>query len=634
MHSESKGGEYSAASGAVEEGAAEMHMVHEEKPPVREEESPPPPSWNGSVPSSVVEDGASELVDKEAGSSTSLTEKHSNEYLERKTLKMRNGQSLTRHAAPDCVNKPINPVQRLLTIRCDHPELVAREDVLAAVKKFQLSPDQRVTWEGFAEPQAIVFLFTPSFATMLQNDASLVGDIVQTMNQQVSPKRAKALYTHIVVACVDGISPPPEMISCARDRISQEGFSVLHGPLADTLSPLWASDAHRLLSDSPTSPSIQSSITFRPDPDDLPQVTLPLANTLFKTGRRSMLNVSEWRLGTQDDDFKCCKSHERTNVNVKLYHHLMGSLPEVYIPAIPLTPARQIKNGLGNIVRTLDFCNGIEEKVGPASQELEPTVTEFLEVFKKEPTHIGVWALVIPEKAKHDPNSSSLLVEWDSVKARWKPDSDADATHFGYVAYWISKGATFCRVLSGGGGWGAKQGLLSLDPQKTYDEIPEARFDFSYGSMEEQQASALGNVAQEGSFVQFFAAHPSRPQSTQEFSNGPATRSSIIFGSVPSTVDDITSAQPFANVPEGKQLYDLRLGQFGFVSESGLFIHHGSRNVNAALAQDASVGPGLGEHFTKIDLPYSYLRMDFAGTAVQRRIDSGPGPIPIRRVAV
>jgi hypothetical protein len=46
-------------------------------------------------------------------------------------------------------------------------------------------------------------------------------------------------------------------------------------------------------------------------------------------------------------------------------------VPTSYIPGIPLTPARAIVNGLGNIVRKLKFDDGL---IGPASQELEASV--------------------------------------------------------------------------------------------------------------------------------------------------------------------------------------------------------------------------------------------------------------------
>lgn len=178
--------------------------------------------------------------------------------------------------------------------------------------------------------------------------------------------------------------------------------------------------------------------------------------------------------------------------------------------------------------------------------------------------------------------------------------------------------------MSGGGGWGAKQGLLSLDPQTTYTEIPEARFDFSQGTMAEQQASALGNLAQEGAFIQFFAAYDKHIQGEPVRFDHVATRGSIVLGSVPSTVDDIAPSQTLVAPPEGEKLYHLKSGHFGFVSESGVFVHHGFKKPNVGSNPDPLHVPS--EHFTKIDLPHSYMYRDFLW---QR---TNPGNRLIRRV--
>jgi len=163
--------------------------------------------------------------------------------------------------------------------------------------------------------------------------------------------------------------------------------------------------------------------------------------------------------------------------------------------------------------------------------------------------------------------------------------------------------------VSGGGGWGAKQGLLSLDPQTTYDAIPEARYDYSEGTLEEQQASALGKIAQEGDSIQFFVAHTRKYHDASKLS-GKAKgqlRKSIVFGAIPSTIDDIPGPQNTDGTaldPNIKPLH-IRVGHFGYVSESGMFLHYGPQK-NKGSKEPVSV-----ESYTKIDLPYSYLYKDF-----------------------
>ncbi len=63
--------------------------------------------------------------------------------------------------------------------------------------------------------------------------------------------------------------------------------------------------------------------------------------------------------------------------------YMQKRVPTSYIPGIPLTPARAIVNGLGNIVRKLKFDNGL---IGPASQELEASVDTALKSMEFQTT--------------------------------------------------------------------------------------------------------------------------------------------------------------------------------------------------------------------------------------------------------
>lgn len=175
--------------------------------------------------------------------------------------------------------------------------------------------------------------------------------------------------------------------------------------------------------------------------------------------------------------------------------------------------------------------------------------------------------------------------------------------------------------MSGGGGWGAKQGLLSLDPQTTYKTVNEARFDFSSVSLEEQQASALGNIAHPNAVIQFFLANGemiSRPlpdtfqgnepvEASQKRTYADMFQTATVFGAVPSTVDIIPTFESPASVTTPGDSIEFRKGLFGAVSESGMYY-------------DSTVPKDIisGEHVTrpvaistKIDLPYSYLFRDY-----------------------
>jgi hypothetical protein len=147
--------------------------------------------------------------------------------------------------------------------------------------------------------------------------------------------------------------------------------------------------------------------------------------------------------------------------------------------------------------------------------------------------------------------------------------------------------------VSGGGGWGPKEGLLSLDPQTSYDIPSEARFDFSSGTLEEAQASALGNIVQAGGSIQFFAAlHPTSDHLPQKSTR----KNALTFGAVPSKADEF-GLPPNGDESEleGENLSFL-WDQFGCVSESGMFLQYRGEASQKWLANT-----------TKVDLPYSVV---------------------------
>jgi len=170
--------------------------------------------------------------------------------------------------------------------------------------------------------------------------------------------------------------------------------------------------------------------------------------------------------------------------------------------------------------------------------------------------------------------------------------------------------------VSGGGGWGVKQGLLSLDPQTTYSTVNEARFDFSTGTIEEQQSSALGNIAQANSLIQFFIADSEkllrrsildeRSRARDVFQDG------TVVGTAPSTIDEIPQEEPLPVNGSSKLRHRNRriffqAGRFGAVSESGLYL---SSNVVKSDSEQPVMSREGHLINTKIDFPYSYIFRD------------------------
>lgn len=154
--------------------------------------------------------------------------------------------------------------------------------------------------------------------------------------------------------------------------------------------------------------------------------------------------------------------------------------------------------------------------------------------------------------------------------------------------------------------------MLSLDPQTTYSTIAESRFDFSEGSLEEQQASALGNLAQEGAFIQFLVAD-SNITPVDFYSrvklHTDATRRSTVIGVVPSTVDEMAPISEDNGSSKADKPLEVRiwLGHFGCVSESGMFIKRSNPSPSLDQVNSSKTAELFPPIDTKVDLPFSYI---------------------------
>lgn len=186
-------------------------------------------------------------------------------------------------------------------------------------------------------------------------------------------------------------------------------------------------------------------------------LTLPLANTLFQTGRLSTVA----RAGV-------CKGPAGGLImfgsNRGERHSFGGgwdTVTRVYkidipseaglqvnfgarLPLFPLTKPRKVFSCVGNILREVEAENG---KTGyPASRELEQAVGAYL---SSQPDHVRkqklhIFAYITPDISPLPPQGLGTI---------------------GVDPWELHEGAKLRRVVSGGGGWGKKMGLLSLDPQ-------------------------------------------------------------------------------------------------------------------------------------------------------------------------
>ncbi|KAF2834227.1 hypothetical protein M501DRAFT_1020950 [Patellaria atrata CBS 101060] len=334
------------------------------------------------------------------------------------------------------------------------------------------------------------------------------------------------------------------------------------------------------------------------------EVQVPLANTIFQTGKEAAMFLTTW---TKDPSTGIRRSHERdlTSVTVQ-YPFLLSRNPTFAASLVPLTAPRVIRTGMGNIVRTLAE-NDSHAQPMPASKELEEAVARFFRDRRLQPQQLSVWALIVPSVIQ----SQVSLRGPQNVNGKISPgptEEDPDA----YCWYLLRQGARLHRVLGGGGGWGKKAGLLSLDPSSSYaiESLNESSgMAFADESWYEDEIQALKNVTTTGDIIQFFttlADHGTTTDVETNITDSESRRTDsgsmkVDFGVVPSSIDSPFRISPTElNHIEQKNVVFLP-GRFGAFSERGLGLHISRgypENEESKTTQ------------TKVDVPFARFSMD------------------------
>ncbi|KAK5053359.1 hypothetical protein LTR84_002333 [Exophiala bonariae] len=200
-------------------------------------------------------------------------------------------------------------------------------------------------------------------------------------------------------------------------------------------------------------------------------LTLPVANTFFVNGSRATLVEDTWRVTLQHSSTESEGKHDTlaTNISHEQRKDLQSAtidaafqydaIGQSILPLTPLTKRRAITKAMGNVVTEIKTG----ATVVPASSELEKSVSDYIGK-NSEATSAGpllIYASVIPQFGAQfaDPDSNLLLTlppqslqlqSWSMINNR-------------------NRCTRLFRVTGGGGGWGKKQGLLSLDPAVDFD---------------------------------------------------------------------------------------------------------------------------------------------------------------------
>ncbi|TKA35496.1 hypothetical protein B0A54_13083, partial [Friedmanniomyces endolithicus] len=258
------------------------------------------------------------------------------------------------------------------------------------------------------------------------------------------------------------------------------------------------------------------------------EIQLPLAQTIFSTGKVSTLVHTRYKNEVNKGLVIDEQQHLEAQSVVLPFRKTNGAV-STEVPLVPLTPLRVVRNSMGNIIRALSSATAHEEmrdKAIPsepqtASQELEAAVTAYFKALGIPPEAVNVWALILPVITRSGLNNEGPVsrrlrtLKPEAITETWTSEAALmDLCMDTLIPRYFRSGGRLHRVLSGGGGWGKKAGLLSLDPDSKYssrdlraDEGWEFDFDDeSDGAVEKQQRQALGEIVTEGESVMFLLA--------------------------------------------------------------------------------------------------------------------------------
>jgi hypothetical protein len=471
-----------------------------------------------------------------------------------------------------------------------------------------------------------VLLVTPAFSSWLLQDDIFVAKAIRRAYSKASTAPHQRLTIQSLCAVVDklpaGRAFQPEVSLkdevAQRSRVPPVGESGFEGVAFITL-PADASFS----STSPRSPE-KGAIDFAfSGPGEGHYAfsdtwRLPLANTVFHTGVPTTMFLSTW-------DFQCQQKHLELVQRADVTHHGISATASVDIPRrhvsalstplMALTFPRKVEGCMGNIIRSVI---GSEGESVTASSELERVVPQFFKARGEQAQPTTAWALILPKSklsgaqqrtrkllsnrlsSKEKASKSQITDElWERT---WKHSDSWNRL----VPIALAEGARLHRVLSGGGGWGKKAGLLSLDPVPINEEIPirmeDATSDFDGPG---DFSTALTPVVGDGDSIQFFISPTSLPnQAAAEETNKLELLKSLPkdgscgweLGTVPSTVDSMPGGSWQHDGSDSKYVAVFR-NTFGALAEGGMTL---TRRIQVKREEPLSVVAT-----TTVDVPYS-----------------------------
>ena len=478
----------------------------------------------------------------------------------------------------------------------------------------------------------LVILVTPAHLSLLQDGNPFIPDLLR-QEAELSPP---GQVFDVMAAVVDRIPHPRALTEGSRSmsrasplnpsaeatiRDGSEGVSVAVLDSGSAAPSLWATQQDSRERETMTIQQ-RCTLTFKIPSSTCADVEaqklarqslasrmlqLPVANTVFQNGRTATLFAQRWILQQEYPSNALLVPQQKVWLRQQTLD-LNGLTKETSVDHFlhsdmtPITPPRTIKAAIGNIIRKVSAGGSSEANV-PASHELERAITTGIQNGSIPVQPAEVWALVQPRERA--PHMGCEIVE---------VSPELDELHKALLS-----GCRLHKVLSGGGGWGEKQGLLALDPDSSYSPRQQA---FQLGTADEQDTEAeklqaLGDVVKPGDVVTFYVHDPSSAHTnTLELwpyfvAHSSLAPLSLMFGSLPSTMDAMPDLLRTKTTPEESDCVILE-GWFGMLSEQGMSLTVSIPDIinwshTDTLLQSTFNRFGLVNVTTKLDAPYTFF---------------------------
>lgn len=383
-------------------------------------------------------------------------------------------------------------------------EKVPPKEVKKLLASFLVKPGSDIKLEDIIErlPQlpadhhlhlnSALFLVTPSLAKAFEPSHPFHVSLINHIFRQ----RSLGPRPQSVVAVVDAISNIDPLVPSYESVQDGEGIAVCISDRLGTVEEDGSSDVPLI--------RFSEAINHTSTRPRAVSYLAPVANTLFINGSEHTMVRQDWKPDSQGSWVRDFEPAHLNSIDVSVNDGIgqYTNFTDLHTTLEILTEPARVKSSMGNIVRELKIASGATIS---ASTELEDIIPSLLKSRNSsgDEGEFRVYALVYPE-------SHGYVIDDDfkiPMKLPEKQDDGPTRIKGRMMRSLLKNGGRIYRVTSGGGGWGKRAGLLSLEPRvdvrhRNVSEPASPEFIFSDDGVTMPDSKQL---IPPGSVIQFLA---------------------------------------------------------------------------------------------------------------------------------